>query len=65
MEDWVIIWQKDVYTVGSPVNDPKIDNHRSLKSKILSLHGGDVWSEILLLERFRVRIARRAADFSF
>ena len=27
-------WQKDVYTVGSPVNDPKIDNHRSLKSKL-------------------------------
>ena len=26
-------WQKDVYTVGSPVTDPKIENHRSLKSK--------------------------------
>ena len=54
-------WHKNVHTVDSPVTDSKDTNHRSLKSRILSLYGGDVWSEILLLERFRVRIARRAA----
>jgi len=55
-------WHKNVHTVGSPTEDT---NHISLKSRILSLHGGDVWSEILLLERFRVRITRRAVDLHF
>ena len=58
-------WHKNVHTVDSPVTDSKDANHRSLKSKILSLYGGDAWSEILLLERFRMRIARRAADLHF
>jgi len=29
---------------------------------IISLCGGDTWSEIILLKKFRVKIARRAAD---
>jgi len=51
--------------MDSPVPDSKDTNHRSLKSKILSLYGGDTWSEILSLESFRVRITRRAADLHF
>ena len=58
-------WQKMVLTVDSPVTKSKIINHRGLKSRIISLYGGDTWSEINLLEKTRANIARRATDLHF
>ena len=58
-------WCKNSITVGSPVKNSKSSNHRSLKSNILSLYGGDTWSEILALESVRIRIKRRASDLQF
>ena len=51
-------------TVDNPRSSLRNDNHRSLKTKILSLHGGDSWEEICYLERTRMKIERRAAEFS-
>ena len=51
------------------VDNPKIflqnDHHRSLKTKILSLYGGDSWEEICNLEKTRIKIERRVADLKF
>ena len=58
-------WYKNSLTVDSSIKDSKSTNHRSLKSNILSLYGGDTWSEILALESVRVRIKRRASDLHF
>ena len=51
-----------VFTVCPPVYNKEDINQRSLKSRIISLCGGDTWSEIILLEKFRVKIARRATN---
>ncbi len=56
-------WQKMVLTVDSPVTNSKIMNYRGLKSRIISLYRGDTWSEIILLEKTRAKIARRDADY--
>ena len=47
-------------TVENPGSSSKYDNHRNLKTKILSMHGGDSWEEICYLERTRMKIERRA-----
>jgi len=39
--------------------------HRSLKSNITSLYGGDTWKEICLLEIIRIKTERRTADLQF
>ena len=37
----------------------------SLKTKIVSLHGGDSWDEICFLEKTRMKTEKRAADLKF
>jgi len=54
-----------VFTVGSLVTKLEDINHIYLKSRIISLCGGDTWSEIILLEKFRVKIVRRVAHLIF
>jgi len=49
-------------TVGSSVTNSENINHKCLKSRIISQYGGDTWSEIILLKKFRVKIARRASE---
>jgi len=48
-------------TVGSPITNLENVNLRCLKSRIISQYEGDTWSEIILLEKFRMKIARRAS----
>ena len=57
--------KKIVFTVESPITKSKDINCRCLKSIIISQHGGDTWSEIILLEKFRVKITRRVVDLQF
>jgi len=53
------------FTLDSLVTKSKDINHKCLKSIIISPYGGDTWSEIILLEKNRVKIERRAADLQF
>jgi len=55
----------ELETVGNPDHDSTKNFHRSLKSNITSLYGGETWKEICLLEILRIKIERRAADLQF
>jgi len=52
-------------TVDNPDHTTSKNFHRSLKSNITSLYGGETWKEICLLEILRIKIERRTADLQF
>jgi len=58
-------WQSELITVDNPDHDSSKIFHRSLKSNITSLYGGETWKEICLLETLRIKIERRIADLEF
>ena len=52
-------------TVDNPASSSLNNNHRNLKTKILSPHEGDAWEEICYLKKTRMKIERKAADLKF
>jgi len=48
--------------VDNPDHATPKSYHRSLKSKITSLYGGDTWKEIYLLKIIRIKTERRITD---
>ena len=48
--------------VDNPDHATPRNNHKSLKSNIISRYKGDTWNEICLLEILRIKIERRTAD---
>jgi len=60
-----IIRQNSNITMDNLNSSSTKNNHKSLKSNIISLYGEDAWKMICLLEKSSLKIERRALDLQF